>query len=294
VASPTNPLAHYRLAIAQYLAKDRDGSLKSLDKALGLRPDFSDASIQKALLLGQMGRTEEGIRIARSLQAQEPKRAGGYMVEAEILHNTKKYLDAGKLFLKAAQLSMRGQTMLRAYQAFVAGGQAAEGEKQLTLWLNAHPEDTPVRHALAQALLNSKRLPEAIGQYQILVRANPSDLVALNNLAWMLGASNIPEALKMAEKAYKVAPNNAAVLDTLGWLLTQTGQVQRALPHLRAAIKQVPENPEIRWHLALALEKAGDTREAALELDRLLTSRNEFPQAEQAREKLRALRGTTQ
>lgn len=293
-ASPNNPLAHYRLAIAQYLDKDQEGALKSLNKALGLRPDFADASIQKALLLGQMGRIEEGIKIARSLQAMEPKRADGYIVEAEILYGTKKHLDAGKLFLKAAQLSMRGQTLLRAYQAFIAGGQAAEGEKQLALWLNAHPEDAPVRHALAQALLNSKRLPEAIGQYQILVRANPSDLVALNNLAWLLGASNIPEALKMAEKAYKIAPNNAAVLDTLGWLLTQTGQAQRALPHLRAAIKQVPDNPEIRWHLAVALEKVGERKEAALELDRLLTSRSEFPQKEQAREKLRALRGTTQ
>lgn len=292
VASPTNPLAHYRLAMVQQIARDHDGALKSLDKALGLRPDFTDASIQKALLLANSGKPDEGLRIARSVQTRAPKAAGGYIVEAEILFASKKYIDAGKLFLKGAQLGAQGQAMLRAYQAFAAGGQAAEGEKQLNQWLSTHAADVPVRHALAQSLLNNKRHPEAIAQYQMLVRANPNDLVALNNLAWLLGASNPAEAMRMAEQAYKVAPNNAAVLDTLGWLLTQAGQAQRAIPHLRSAVKLVPDNPEIRWHLALALDKAGEKREAAEELDRLLTSRSDFPQAEQAREKLRELRGS--
>ncbi len=291
VASPTNPLAHYRLAMAQQIAKDHDGALKSLDKALGLRPEFTDASVQKALLLARAGKPDEGLRIARSVQTRAPKAAGGYIAEAEILFGTRKYLDAARLFLKGAQLGKHGQAMLRAHQAFVAGGQAAEGEKQLAQWLASHGADVPVRHALAQSLLNNKRHAEATAQYRILAQGNPNDLIALNNLAWLLGANNPAEALRVAEQAYKIAPNNAAVLDTLGWLLAQAGQAQRAVTHLRAAVKLAQDNPEIRWHLALALEKAGDKREAAAELDRLVTSHGDHPQAAQAREKLRELRG---
>lgn len=293
-ASPGNPLAHYRLALVQSVAKDREAALKTLDKALGLRPEYTEASVHKALLLGQAGKFDEGIKIARVLQTRIPTSGVGYAVEAELLQGKKNHLDAAKLFVKSAQLNKQERLVLRAYQAYVAAGQPREGEKQLEEWLKTHPADTGVRHALAQVAMNGKRYPEAITHYRALVQSNPRDLVSLNNLAWMLGADNKVEALKIAEQAYKVAPNNAAVLDTLGWLLTQSGQPKRAVAHLQEAIKQVPDNPEIRWHLALALEQAGNKREAATELDRLLTSQSDFPEKEQARDKLRDLRGSIQ
>lgn len=290
-ASPGNPLAYYQLAQVQSVAQDREAALKTLDKALGLNPNYTDASVQKALLLGQSGKIDEGIKIARLLQTRTPVSGVGFAVEAELLIGKNKHLDAAKLFVKAAQLNKQGRLMLRAYQAFVAGGLASEGEKQLEEWLKAHPTDTGVRHALAQVTMNGKRYPEAITHYRVLVQSNAHDLVSLNNLAWLLEANNKTEGLKIAEQAYKIAPNNAAVLDTLGWLLTQTGQPKRAVAHLQEAIKLAPDNPEIRWHLALSLERMGNKREAAAELDRLVTSHGDYPQAAQAREKLRELRG---
>jgi len=282
-ANPNNPVAHYRLALVQNRAKDHAAALKSLDKALALRPDFVEASVSKALLLGQDGKVEEGVKIARDVQKRAPKSAGGYMAEAEILFANKKYLDAGKLFAKASQISGQGQLLARAHRAFVAAGQAAEGDKLLEPWLKSHPDDLTVRHILAQAQLNSKRLQEAVDNYRILIRANPRDLVAYNNLAWLLGELKNPEALAIADQAYKLAPKNSAVLDTYGWQLTQAGQAARGLPYLREAIKLHPDNLEIRWHLAATLDKAGDKRGALAELDRLLAGQAPFPQAPQAR-----------
>jgi len=290
--NPNNPFAYYRLALVQNLAKDHVNALKSLDKALALRPDYADASLQKALLLGQEGKPEEGIKIARALQARAPKSAAGYMVEAEILFAAKKYLDSGKLFAKAAQIAGRGQPLLRAQQAYAAAGQAAEGEKLLEQWLKVHPDDQALRHALAQAQLNGKRLKEAAANYRILTRANPRDLVAYNNLAWILGEFKDPEALAISEQAFKLAPRNAAVLDTYAWQLTQAGRAKQGVPHFREALKLVPSNPEIRWHLATALDKAGDKQEAMAELDRLLTSQIAFPQETQARALLQQLQST--
>lgn len=290
--NPNNPLAYYRLALVQNLAKDHVNALKSLDKALALRPDYADASVQKALLLGQEGKPEEGIKIARALQARAPKSAAGYMVEAEILFGAKKFLDAGKLFAKSAQLAEQGQPMARAYQAYAAAGQVVEGEKQLARWLESHTDDHRVRHILAQAQLNGGRLKEAAVNYRDLVRVDPRDLVAYNNLAWLLGELKDPEALSISEQALKLAPKNAAVLDTYGWQLTQAGQPKRAVPYLREALDLVPNSPEIRWHLASALDKAGDKSGAIAELDRLLSSRTVFPQEPQARALLQQLRKT--
>lgn len=287
--NPTNPLAHYRLALVQNLAKDRVGALKSLDEALALRPDFADASIQKSLLLGQEGKQDEGIKIARAVQASAPKSAGGFIAEAEILYGAKKYLDAGKLFAKSAQIAGQGQPLLRANQAYAAAGQAAEGEKLFEQWLKAHPNDVFVRHQLALVQLNGKRLKEAAGNYRVLVSANPSDVVACNNLAWLLGELKDPEAVTTAEKAYKLNPDNPAIQDTLGWILVNAGQTQRGLDLLRQSLGKVPDSADIHWHLAAGYAKAGDKARARAELTQLLERGVAFPQESEAKRLLQGL-----
>jgi putative PEP-CTERM system TPR-repeat lipoprotein len=290
--SAKNPMAQYRLAQAQIAAKENNAALQALDKALALRADFAEASMSKALLLGQMGRSAEAIKIARALQTRLPKVAAGYLAEAEVLFGDKKFLDAGKLFAKSADLSGQGRPLGRAYQAYAAARQPVEGERLFEQWLKTHPNDMAVRHELAQVQLNGKRLKESAENYRILVRANPRDLVAYNNLAWILGELQDPEALAIAEQAFKLAPNNPAVLDTYGWQLTLAGQVKKGLPLLREALKNRPNDPDIRWHTAASLEKSGDKRGAVDELDRLITSGMEFSQKAQARALLNQLRST--
>lgn len=288
-AEPSNPRALFQLARVQHVARDTAAALKSLDMALVLRPDYADASVQKALLLGQGGKPEEGIKIARSLQSRSPNTAAGYLVEADILLGTKKYLDAGKLFAKSAQLSNQGRPLAKAYQAYMAAGHAAEGEKLLEQWLKTHADDQAVRHVLAQIQINDKRLKEATDNYRILIRANPRDLVAYNNLAWLLGELKSPEAIATAEKAYKLNPDNPAIQDTLGWILVNTGQTQRGLEMIRKALAKVPDSPELHWHLAAGYAKAGDKANARTELTRLLERGVAFPQEAEAKRMLQGL-----
>lgn len=288
--SPNNPMAHFRLAQVQIAAKDDAAALKSLDKALALRADFVDANVNKALLLGRMGRSADAIKIARSVQAGAPKAAAGYLAEAEVLFQDKKYPNAGKLFAQAAQIAGQGQPLARAYQAYAAGGQAAEGEKLLEQWLKAKPNDAFVRHQLALAQMSSKRLSESADSYRILVRSNPKDLVAYNNLAWILGELNAPEAVATAEQAYKLNPDNPAMQDTLGWILVNAGQSQRGLDLLKKALAKAPDASEIHWHLAAGLAKSGDKVRARQELERLIDSGKAFPQEADAKRLLDSLR----
>jgi putative PEP-CTERM system TPR-repeat lipoprotein len=288
--SPSNPMAHFRLAQAQIAAKDKEAALKSLDKALALRSDFAEASLSKALLLGQIGRADEGIKIARAMQVSAPKSAGGVMAEAEIQFGNKNYLEAAKLFAKAAKLAGHGQPLGRAYQAYAAAGQAAEGENVLDAWLKTHPNDAGVRHQLALAQLNGKRQKEAAEHYRILVRANPRDLVAYNNLAWLLGELKSPEAVATAEQAYKLNSENPAIQDTLGWILVNAGQSQRGLDLLKKALAKVPDASEINWHFAAGLAKSGDRARARQELESLLARGKAFPQEAEAKRLLDSLR----
>lgn len=289
-ASPKNPVAHFRLAQAHIAMKESDAALKALDNALTLRPDFPEAKVSKALVLGQMGRADEAIKLARALQTGSPKAGAGYLAEAEILLANKKPLDAAKLYIKAAQITGQGQILARAYQAYAMAGQAGEGEKQFELWLKAHPDDAPIRHQLAGTLLAAKHLQESADHYRFLVRANPNDLVAYNNLAWILSELKNPEAIAIAEQANKLSPDNAATLDTLGWILVNAGQEQRGLDFLKKAVAKAPEALEIRWHLASGLAKAGDRTKARKELEKLLERGQKFPQEAEARKLLDSLK----
>ena len=95
-------------------------------------------------------------------------------------------------------------------------------------------------------------------------------MVALNNLAWTYQQLKDPRALATAERAMKLAPESPAVLDTLGWILVEQGNAARALPLLQQATSRAPSAGEIRYHLALALWKAGDKAKAKAELEKSL------------------------
>jgi predicted Zn-dependent protease len=229
-----------------------------------------------------MGRAAEATKLARELQSKTPKAATGYLVEAEILFNEKKYPEAGKLFAKASQVAGQGQPLVRAYQAFALAGQAAEGEKLLQQWVAAHPADAAIRHQLALVYLNAKRLKESAEQYQILAKANPQDFVAYNNLAWLLSELNAPNALEIAEQAYKLSPDNPGVQDTFGWILVNQGQAKRGLELLKKAFAKAPDQLDIHWHLAAAYHKAGDRANALANLELLLGSNRDFSQKQDA------------
>jgi putative PEP-CTERM system TPR-repeat lipoprotein len=288
--SPANPMAHFRMAQMQIEAKDHAGALKSLEKAISLRPDFVEATQGKALVLGKLGRGAEAIKLAREMQAAKPKAAAGYLTEAEVLLLDKKYSEAGKLFVKAANAAGQGQWLARAYQAYAAAGQSTEGENQLAQWLKAHPDDAQVRHLLATTHLNARRLQDSAEQYRVLVRGNPKDLVAYNNLAWLLGELKDPTAIAISEQAFKLNPENPAIMDTLGWNLINMGQSQRGLDMLRKALSRAPDALEIHWHLASALVKTGDRAQGRKELEKLLEKGRSFPQETEARKLLESLK----
>jgi Tfp pilus assembly protein PilF len=61
-----------------------------------------------------------------------------------------------------------------------------------------------------------------------VVKRNPNNPAALNNLAWAYQQEKDPRALGTAEQAFKLAGDNPGVLDTLGWMLVEQGNTHAA------------------------------------------------------------------
>ncbi len=282
-ASPRSPVAQLRVAQAQLAKGNRGPAMASLDKALALDPDQPDAVLIKTGLLAEEGKTEEALVLAQGLQKRQDKSPVGYAAEAIARSHAKQYPEATGLFKRAAELSGQGTHAVQAYAAQAAAGDPQGGEAYLASWLTKHPSDLGVRHALAQAKINAKRLKEAAIQYEYVLKTKPDDLVALNNLAWIYGEFKDNRALGIAEQAYRLSPDTPATLDTLGWILVNRGDTNRGLDMLRKALAKQPDAAEIHWHLAYGLYKSGDKARARQELQRLLDSGLAFPQVEEAR-----------
>jgi putative PEP-CTERM system TPR-repeat lipoprotein len=262
---------------------------KTLQEALGMKPDLIEAQLMLGKLEIQSARYDEAQKIAKQIQQQKPAAPAGQMLEGDTALARKQYPAALAAFERAHKLSPSPTTLIRLHQALAGAGRFEEGEKRLAAWLASHPQDGGTRLYLAEHLIARGAFKAASEHYQLLNQQSPGNLVVLNNLAWVLSELKDSRALSYAEQALKLQPNNPNILDTYGWLLTQSGQPAKGIDHLRRAVSQAPDVAEIRWHLAATLAKSGDTTHARQELERLLASGVAFPHEKEAQNILKQL-----
>ena len=147
---------------------------------------------------------------------------------------------------------------------------------------------------LSQLDLASGRLPEAQARLEALLARWPDNLVALNNLAWLLGEQPAARgrARGLAQRSYFLAPS-VETADTLGWILARDGDLATALPLLRLSAAPRGDgrrDAEAAYHLAYALRASGAAPEALAVLAPALEGAPAFAAQEDATRLLRTLR----
>ena len=286
--------AEATLKLAQvYSTMKRDGDArKTLHQALSLNPNLLEAQLMLGRVEIRAARFDEAKKIAQKIQKQFPRSPAGFILEGDAAYARKDYPAALAAFERAHSVEPAGASLIRQHQVFTALQQPVEGEKRLLAWLATHPQDNPTRAVLAESLVARKQYAAGAEHYLLLNKSNPGNLVILNNLAWAMRGAGDSRAVQIAQQAVALAPTNPAVLDTYGWILAQTGQWEKGLVHLRQALSKAPGNAEIQYHLAATLYKAGEYSRAKGELQRLLASGVDFPEAAEARALLQQLGGT--
>jgi cytochrome c-type biogenesis protein CcmH/NrfG len=121
-----------------------------------------------------------------------------------------------------------------------------------------HPDNKLIKKQYAILVLGFGELARALVLYEQLVREDPADAVALNNLAWLVVQDNPDRALALAQRAVKANPASADNLDTLGSMQMNRSDNKGAVVSLQKAHALRADDPEISYHLALALEASGD------------------------------------
>jgi putative PEP-CTERM system TPR-repeat lipoprotein len=280
---PNTPLAHYRLASAEFAVQNLSAAESALRRALDLKPDFLDAQISLASVLIKTNRYDDAMLLAQKVRETARDSPVGHVLMGDVLLGQSKPGDALKAYDAAYKIRKSGSLALKMYQASDQFGRRREGEARLQEYLNEHPDDADVRLFLADQQLGEGNHKAAAEQYQAVLKLSPDNLVALNNLAWSLHELKDPRAVEYAEQAYKKDSDNAAIMDTLGKVRSDLGEHKRGLELLQGAVARAPGVPDIRFHFAQALAKAGDPTRARAELEMILASGKKFSQQSEAR-----------
>lgn len=266
-----------RVARYQAAAEDLDGAAWSVQKALETKPDSLTAQRMMAEVEMAQGKPQQAL--ARVLQIQQtwPEAADGYQLSGNLYSRQGQVDRAIEQYREALKRAPVAQSVLQLANALRRGDRLAEAIDTLDGWLREHPGQVEVRLALAEARLEQGDLEAAAEGYRAVLAELPDQPRILNNLAYIaLRQEDYEKAVELARRAYGLDPGNPFVNDTLGWSLVRSGQAAEGLRFLREAQLRISDNPEIRYHLAVALASLGRDREARPLLEAALAGGRSF------------------
>lgn len=288
--APQEPLYRTNLARAQLLGKDTKAAEDNLDAVIKADPGQATAVALRAFLKLQDHDLPGAIALAQTLQRQAATRAMGFSLEGDLYMANKSYREAAQAYQQGLKLQYGRPLVVKSFQALSESGASAP-EGVLRDWLARHPDDAATRVLLADYYLNRTQNALAADQYEKVLKTYPSDIGALNNLAWIYTEQNNPKALALAERAYRLASGSPGVADTYAWALIAHNQPRQALPILLQAAKEAPKAPAIQYHLAVAKARTGDSAGALGTLAALQKSGADFQDKPAAEKLYRELTG---
>ncbi|MHB8425892.1 MAG: XrtA/PEP-CTERM system TPR-repeat protein PrsT [Gammaproteobacteria bacterium] len=291
-AAPQEPLYRTNLARAQILNREFQDAEANLTQVNKSAPDNVQAVILLAFLKLHNGDMAGALSLAHGLQTHRLSQVAGLVLEGDLYMTKKMYAKATQAYQRGLKLDYIKPLVIKTFLARNDSG-TKDADRVLLTWLDRHPDDDATRMLLGQYYLDHAKYDLSAGQFQRVLKDYPSNIVALNNLAWIYTQQDNPKALSLAERAYTLAPASANIKDTYGWALIMRGQAEKALPILLQAVKQAPAVPAIQYHLAVAQARTGDKAGAMVNLQTLLKPGESFPERAAAEKLYRNLGGKT-
>jgi tetratricopeptide (TPR) repeat protein len=159
----------------------------------------------------------------------------------------------------------------------------------LTNIIREHDDHLNARLWLGSVEVRSGNRPAAMKQYREVLAADPANVLALNNLAYLLAddPKQIDVALAHAQKARELSPDNADTAGTLGWVLYCKGIYGTALAQLTEASAKdggssTPNAAIRKYHLAMTYLKLGDRQNGMKVLQLAKNINPNLPEAKMA------------
>jgi tetratricopeptide (TPR) repeat protein len=237
---PNHPLALLSLADLYESVKKPAMAIKVYERMPASSPLKRNAQIQLATDLDAADRSEEAIKILKSVTSEDPKDLEAIMALGNIERGRKKFADCVVTYSQGIDALPK-------------------------------PQDKPEDKANAVYYYyrgiceeRSKQWSKAEADMRKALELQPEQPHVLNYLgySWIDQGINLDEGMKMIKRAVDQRPDDGYIVDSLGWAYFRIGNYEDAVKNLERAIDLKPEDPTINDHLGDAYWRVGRTLEA--------------------------------
>lgn len=266
---PDSAVAQMRMAELFVASGARDQALAALRRALELTPESAEAQLAMAEALLKADDVATTQRYLERLRRQPASLPTAYLVEA-LLHSRRNDQDAALAVLRSGISNTRSPQLAGKYYSHLLRlDRQAEADRFAAQWMKDQPSDAAFEYLVAISDIVKRDTRKAEERLRRVVRAFPDNVLALNNLAYVIARNGGKDALPFARRAVDLSPDNPELLDTLATALSLDGQHAAALDAQRVAVELAPEAQALRLRLASLAIKAGKKELAREELDKL-------------------------
>jgi tetratricopeptide (TPR) repeat protein len=271
--------------------KDYAGARTSLESALKMSPEDLRALELLGKTYAAQNQVALGTQKIREHVAAQPKSARLQKLLGDWLAATGDHAGALQAYAAAKQLDPKLTAAdMATVRIDMADNKTDAARQVLTRIMQAG--DSSVEACLSMALIEERsgNIDAAISNYRKALGADANNVVALNNLAFLLAEHGQPqqldEALKLAQQVRAIAPNSTSIEDTIGWVYYKKGIYKSAVQQLYEAVQQ-DNNSHVRsplhhYHLAMAYLMNNQIELGQQELNHALKLNPNLPEAKQA------------
>ncbi len=271
-------------------------ALIAFQKTAELSPNDASAHFNLGVALKSAGRLEQAASSYRRALALKPQYVEALSNLGNVLQGLSQFDEAVKCYQQALALQPRSENMLYSL------GNAQRGLKQLEQAVQAYQQAINLNPNFIEALSNLAATLYELGHtdaallhYQKALKTNPysadlqlnlgrilSKLNSLDQTIAELSSGNPEHCIAIETKARQIItqfPELAVASQLLGVCLHQQERYQEALSALLNAVRFLPSNAEMHYHLAAIQVSLGKLKEAEGSYRLALTLKPDFAEA---------------
>jgi tetratricopeptide (TPR) repeat protein len=237
-----------------------------------------------AVALHRAGKTTEAQQQFNAVQQSDPNDPSVLLAQMQLLMEQNLWEQVRQALEQWSRNHPKDVGTMVAAASLLSRSQEAQAHKTAEEMLGkaaaANPDSAAPARTLAVLLQSVNRPVEAAEWYAKVLAIEPNDVIAMNNLAWILceEKKDYQKALALADKGLKIAPNYVDLIDTRGMVYYRMGEFAKAAKDFTTAISFYYEtHPSVvtsRFHLARALAKLGEKDKATEQLKKVLDAAN--------------------
>lgn len=272
--APASPDLKFQLAVVDFLEdrpKEAEASFRELSQKY---PNDIRLTYAIAEVMLRTNRQNDGLRLLLDRLQKSPEDQNLKLAVAGTALRIGQFDLAEKYFRELISADPKksdyymnlGETLRRKGQP-QAAVEALRKARELA------PASAGANLQLAMTLDSVGSKGESLPFYEAVIKAQPDNLIALNNLAFMYAdtGKDLNVAMTYAQRAKQGAPTNDDISDTLAWVYIKRQMNDNAITILREITARQPRNPTYHYHLGVALSQKGNNASAKQSLQTALS-----------------------